>query len=235
MRLGVLVLALAAGCSSLTSYEPQTYVVRSGDTLYSIAWRHGLDHRELARWNGLADPSRIYVGQRLVLQPRSGSGSVAASPPPRQASAPRSASVPQTAGARSATPPAALQSKAAPVFGWPARGRVVARFGERGALNTGIGIAGSVGEDVVAAAAGRVVYAGKGLPDYGQLVIIEHNESWLTAYGYNRSLIVAQGDTVVRGQKVGEMGEGPGREPRLYFEIRRNGDPLDPLGLLPAR
>lgn len=242
MRFGALVLALAAGCSSLTSYEPQTYVVRSGDTLYSIAWRHGLDHRELARWNGLADPSRIYVGQRLVLQPRSAPASVAgATSPragnsaPRQASVPRSSSAPPGPAARNATPPPALQSKAAPIFGWPARGRVVARFGERGALNTGIGIAGSAGEDVVAAAAGRVVYAGKGLPDYGQLVIIEHNESWLTAYGYNRSLVVAQGDTVVRGQKVGEMGEGPGREPRLYFEIRRNGDPLDPLGLLPAR
>lgn len=231
MKAAVAVLvALTAGCSSLTGYEPETYVVRSGDTLYSIAWRHGLDHRELALWNGLADPGRIYVGQRLVLDPPAGSAPATrpvASPAPRPAA---------SAGPRPATParPAVARNSAAPAFSWPARGAVVARYGEGRELSTGIGIAGAAGQDVVAAAPGRVVYAGRGLPDYGQLVIIEHNDSWLTAYGHNRSLLVDQGDSVARGQKIGEMGEGPGREPRLYFEIRRNGDPVDPLGLLPA-
>jgi lipoprotein NlpD len=221
MRTALAVLmTLAAGCSSLTHYEPKTYTVRSGDTLYSIAWRHGLDHRELARWNNLADPGRIFVGQRLVLSPQSATVPVARAPVARDSTV-------QSA-------PASTRSGTTPVFSWPAQGRVVARFGEGRVLATGIGIAGRAGQDVRAAAPGRVVYAGRGLPDYGQLVIIEHNESWLTAYGYNRMLSVGQGDTVTRGQKIGEMGEGPGREPRLYFEIRRNGDPLDPLGLLPA-
>jgi lipoprotein NlpD len=233
MRAGLaLVLGLAAGCSSLSGYEPESYVVRSGDTLYSIAWRHGVDHRELARWNGLADPGRIYVGQRLALyppaaaarasRPSSPSGAV----PPRDDPAARSTPRPESPPARAAA------GRAPPVFGWPARGRVVARFGDPGVLTTGIGIAGTTGQDIVAAAAGRVVYAGSGLPDYGQLVIVEHNESWLTAYGHNRRVLVAQGDAVARGQKIGEMGESPGRGPGIYFEIRRNGDPLDPLAFL---
>jgi len=221
MRVALAVLlTLAAGCSSLTHYEPRTYTVRSGDTLYSIAWRHGLDHRELARWNNLADPGRIFVGQRLVLSPQSAPAPVARAPVARDSAA--------------RPPAAATRNSAAPAFSWPAEGNVVARFGEGRVLATGIGIAGRAGQDIRAAAPGRVVYAGRGLPDYGQLVIIEHNESWLTAYGYNRNLSVAQGDTVTRGQKIAEMGEGPGREPRLHFEIRRNGDPVDPLGLLRA-
>ena len=209
--LAVITLILLAGCSSLDSYQPQTYVVASGDTLYSIAWRHGVDHRDLARWNELANPNRISVGQRLVLAPRG-----AAQPASRQRS------------------PGQAPNSSRPTFSWPTQGAIVARFGERGVLTTGVGIAGRLGQDVVAAAPGRVVYAGGGLADYGQLVIIEHNQSWLTAYGHNRSLLVAQGQTIGRGQKIAEMGLGPAREPRLYFEIRQNGDPLDPLRLLPG-
>jgi len=207
----VLILAtllLATACSNLTGYEPRSYVVRAGDTLYSIAWRYGVDADDLARWNNLADPGRIAVGQRLVLAP---SGAV-----------------------RQPAPPASRRpvNRSAPAFSWPVTGAVVARFGERGALRTGIGIAGSLGQDVRAAATGRVIYAGSGGVDYGQLVVIEHNETWLTAYGHNRTLSVAQGDSVGVGQKIAEMGLGPDRAPQLYFEIRRDGDPLDPLTFL---
>jgi lipoprotein NlpD len=206
-------LALLAGCSNLTYDQPTAagYTVRAGDTLYSIAFRHGVDHRELARWNNIADPNRIYVGQRLMLS--SGAGSPATPRP--------------------VAPPSPPAGSATPSFIWPARGDIVARFGERGILTTGIGIAGALGSDVSAAAPGRVVYAGSGLADYGQLVIIQHNESWLTAYGHNRSLLVSQGQAVDQGQKIAEIGLGPGRVPRLYFEIRRDGDPLDPLTWLP--
>lgn len=213
MRAGAtIILAFLAGCSNL-AYEQQpvgVYVVRSGDTLYSIAWRHGIDHRDLARWNNIADADRIFIGQRLTLN-----------------SASVSQAAPRASGARQ---PASL---AAPAFSWPASGEIVARFGERGVLTTGIGIAGRLGADVKAAAPGQVVYAGAGLVDYGQLVIIQHSESWLTAYGHNQSLLVSQGQAVDRGQKIAEIGLGPGRTPRLYFEIRRNGDPLDPLPYLP--
>jgi len=219
--LAVIALTVVAACSSLTNYQPRTYVVGSGDTLYSIAWSHGVDYRDLARWNNLANPNRIYVGQRLALSPQGGSAPVSASPPPPRRTAP----VP----ARAAAPNVAI-----PSFRWPARGAIVARFGERGVLSTGIGISGSLGQDVLAAAPGQVVYVGSGLPQYGQVVIIKHNDTWLTAYGHNQRVLVTQDQMVARGEKIGEMGLGPGRQPRLYFEIRRNGDPLDPLDLLPA-
>jgi len=216
--LPALALALLAGCSSLyETYEPAGYVVRSGDTLYSIAWRHGLDARELAAWNGIADPNRIYVGQRLALAPAAGRPVGAAAP---AASRPAPASVAR---------PGPL-----PSWQWPVSGRVVARFGEARVLSTGIGIAGSPGQDIRAAAAGRVVYVGSGLPDYGQLVIIEHSGSWLSAYGHNRRVLVSQGQSVGGGEKIAEMGTGPGGMAQLHFEIRRNGDPLDPLTVLPA-
>jgi lipoprotein NlpD len=102
-------------------------------------------------------------------------------------------------------------------------------------LSTGIGISGRLGQDVLAAAPGRVVYSGSGLPDYGQLVIIEHNETWLSAYGHNVRVVVSQGQSVAAGQKIAEMGPGPGGMPRLHFEVRRDGVPQDPLSQLPAR
>lgn len=210
----VAVLWLAA-CSSIGTYTPRMYVVASGDTLYSIAWRHGIDHRDLAHWNGLSDPNRIFVGQRLALS--------------SQGAGPPSSRSPSRPPAPSPAPAAAM-----PPFSWPTAGTIVARFGERGVLTTGVGITGRAGQDIFAAAPGRVVYAGGGLADYGQLVIIEHNQSWLTAYGHNERLLVGEGDAVAPGQKIGEMGLGPGRLPRLYFEIRRNGTPLDPLRLLPG-
>lgn len=112
---------------------------------------------------------------------------------------------------------------------WPADGAVVARFGTDGAIGSGIGIGGREGQPVRAAAAGRVVYAGGGLIGYGQLVIIKHDETFLSAYGYNSELLVTQGQDVARGATIALMGLGPGRQPRLHFEIRRNGTPVDPL------
>jgi lipoprotein NlpD len=111
---------------------------------------------------------------------------------------------------------------------------VVSRFGEQSGIPSGIGIGGRLGQPIEAAAAGRVVYAGSGLIGYGQLVIIRHNDTYLTAYGHNRRLLVAQGQAVARGQKIAEMGYGPKREPRLHFEIRRNGTPVDPLRYVSA-
>jgi lipoprotein NlpD len=213
---------------------PDSYVVRSGDTLYAIAFRYGLDQRDLASWNNLRNPDQIIAGQRLVLRPPGGSRSGASSP---AGTSSRSASSGggSTSGSRPATPSAATSPAATrPDWQWPTRGTIVSRFGERGVLTTGIGIAGALGQDVVAAAPGRVVYSGSGLPDYGQLVIIEHNATWLSAYGHNQRVLVSQGQAVTRGQKIAEMGPGPGGAPRLHFEIRRNGDPLDPVTMLPA-
>jgi lipoprotein NlpD len=228
---------LFAACSGLYDYEPASYVVRSGDTLYTIAWRYGLDHRDLAAWNGIGDPDRIYVGQRLALSPRARAappgGTVAAS----GGTAPAGASGAPATPARPAPPPArpapAPLPEPAPAWQWPVRGPVVQGFGAAaGEITTGIGISGRVGQPIAAAAAGRVVYAGSGLIGYGQLVIIKHSETFLSAYGHNSRLLVVQGQDVARGQIIAEMGLGPGRAPRLHFEIRQNGDPVDPLRLL---
>ncbi len=206
---------LATGCtSSLVNYEAQTHVVQPGETLYTIAWRYRLDYQQLARINGLNDPDLIYVGQRLNL---------------RGAPAAQSAPVSSTPS-RSLPPPSVLPP---PTWRWPVSGQVVSRFGADSGLGNGIGIAGSLGDSIHAAASGRVVYAGSGLIGYGQLLIIKHNDTYLSAYGHNSRLAVQQGDDVSSGQMIAEMGNGPAQRPQLHFEIRRNGVPEDPLRHLP--
>jgi lipoprotein NlpD len=230
-------LALVAGCSPLGVYNgvPAVHVVRAGDTLYKIAWQHGVDQRDLVRWNGIRNPDVIYVGQRLRLvapaarsTPTTAGRSRAAGP--RQE---RAASRPvATASRPPAVEPPLLPP---PAWQWPTDGQVVSRFGAATGIATGIAIGGRVGQTVRAAADGRVVYAGSGLIGYGQLVIIKHNDTYLSAYGYNNALRVAQGQDVRRGQEIALMGVGPERQPRLHFEIRRNGAPIDPLPLFAAR
>jgi lipoprotein NlpD len=119
-------------------------------------------------------------------------------------------------------------------WSWPTDGPVVARYGADDAIGSGIGLGGREGQAVRAAAAGRVVYAGGGLIGYGQLVIIKHDETFLSAYGYNPELLVTQGQDVARGATIALMGQGPNRQPRLHFEIRRNGTPVDPLLFITA-
>jgi lipoprotein NlpD len=250
LRLAVLPLALTACTTQPPPYEQRVHVVRAGDTLYKIAWQYRLDQRDLARWNGLRDPDVIHVGQRLRLTPpprtASSKAPVAASagggapttnkaPPrsnPASGTAP-SSSAPRSAPAPSAEPP--LPNLPPPLWTWPAEGAVVTRFGSHDGIATGVGIGGREGEPVHAAAGGRVVYAGAGLVGYGQLVIIKHNETYLTAYGYNSKLVVSQGQEVARGQTIAAMGLGPERQARLHFEIRRNGVPVDPLQFFPQK
>ncbi|HEY5568863.1 MAG TPA: peptidoglycan DD-metalloendopeptidase family protein [Gammaproteobacteria bacterium] len=229
MRYAVVLLLLALGSctSTLVDYEARVHVVQPGDTLYTIAWRHGVDHRQLATWNNLSNPDLIFVGQRIRLTPlptASGSASARRSP----ASAPR-----PTPSARATAPePPVLPP---PQWQWPMRGPIVSAYGDNRAIASGIGIGGSVGQAVEAAAAGRVVYTGSGLIGYGQLVIVKHNDTYLSAYGHLSRVLVAQGQDVRRGEKIAEMGTGPQRQPRLHFEIRRNGVPVDPTLLLGSR
>jgi len=235
----VALVLLAAGCgssSSLVDYQARVHIVQPGETLFGIAWRYGVDYRDLARWNRLDDPDFIRVGQRILLTPPS--SQAAAGGAARSASSSTS-----TASRRSpaAATPSRTDAPSAPAsppprWHWPTSGRVVSRFGSGGdGIATGIGIAGREGQAVEAAADGRVVYAGTGLIGYGQLVIIRHNDTYLTAYGYNSRLLVEQGQAVSRGQKIAEMGLNPSRQPRLHFEVRRNGVPVDPLTLLSPR
>ncbi len=219
-----LLLALAAGCSSLMPVEQPAarahvpvHVVRKGETLYQIAWQHGLDLRDLARWNGIGDQDVLHVGQRLVLGPRR------AAPPP--------ARMPVAAPGRPTAPPAPLPQPM-PRWTWPTDGPVVMPFGSASGIATGIAIGGREGQPVHAAAAGHVVYAGSGLIGYGQLLIIKHNDTYLSAYGHNSRLLVSQGQDVAAGATIALMGLGPERQARLHFEIRRDGSPVDPLQYL---
>ncbi len=211
---------LVAACGSGSSWQakPEQHIVRKGETLFSIAWRYGRDPAAVARWNGLGDGSLIYPGQVLRLTPPSGASQRTAST--RTSNRQSLPSIP-------AQPP--------PPWGWPTRGRIAVEFGGKPGSGTGVLIDGRGGQAVVAAASGRVVYAGGGLIGYGQLIILKHNDTYLSAYGHNAKLLVKEGQAVRKGQQIATMGEGPERKPRLHFEIRRNGEPVNPRQYLPAR
>lgn len=213
-----------AGCGGRAlqwETEPRgQYTVRPGDTLYSIAFRHGIDHADLARWNALGDGSLIHPGTVLRLSPTSSARAATATTPARQTPSPRR-SVP--AGA----------ADPMPQWQWPTRGRVVEAFASGERVNRrGILISGQRGQPVVAAAPGKVVYSGSGVKGYGKLIIIQHNDTYLSAYGHNSALLVAEGDSVQGGQRIASMGETRAQQPRLHFEIRRRADPVDPMPFL---
>ncbi len=295
---------------------PDTYVVKRGDTLYSIALDQGVDWRELAALNQLSDPTKLQTGQVLRVRPAAaaaaGEGVVvspidagqpivtrplgaevpAATAPPgapaastpvtpgtsalktepkgvrlpysddnlaalQRAEAARAAPRPEAPAAAPAKPEAPATAKpeapataqpeppaAAPKpepdaagervdWMWPATGKVVATF--NGTASKGVDIAGRVGDPVFASAAGRVVYSGEGIPAYGKLVIIRHNNTYLSAYAHNSQILVKEGQNVARGQKIAELGATGAKEAKLHFEIRRLGKPVDPLAYLPTR
>jgi lipoprotein NlpD len=217
----VLAIALAlAACSSAPSQSAKTYTVKRGDTLYSIAKRHGVDYRDLARWNGIGRDYRIYPGQVLRL-----------SPGVRTSTAP--ARVPSSAPPSRPAPPKRPSAPAIP-WQWPVDGGTVT-LTERPNGGHGLTITGKLGQEIRAASGGRVVYLGTGLRGYGQLLIIKHNDTYLSAYGHTQTASVKEGDAVVMGQRIATMGAGPGGVPMLYFEIRDQGAPTNPLNLLPKR
>lgn len=211
--------ALLYACSS-TPERAQTYTVKRGDTLYAIAWRHKLDWQDLARWNAIRRDYVIHPGQVLKLYP-----SRATRASTRTASPPAAR---QTAPARAPTgPPVQWQ--------WPVAGGGTATLTSRPNGGQGLTVSGRLGEEIRAAAAGNVVYTGSGLLGYGQLVILKHNETYLSAYGHTQSVAVREGDAVSAGQRIATMGAGPQGDAMLYFEIRINGTPSNPLSFLPQR
>ena len=221
----LLVACLSACGTSVLRWNPDAYIVQQGDTLYGIAFAHGLDHRNLARWNDLQLNQPIYPGDELMLTaPETGSKPIRETKPKPSG---RKEKVPKP------TPVAPAKIHPTPVWRWPTKGVLVAKFGDQNAVGKGVDIRGREGVPIVAAAPGKVMYAGSGLIGYGKLIIIKHNESYLSAYGYNRRLLAKQGDTVTTGQQIAEMGMGPGKQSILHFEIRVNGKAVDPLRYLP--
>lgn len=240
-----------------------SYYVRKGDTLYAIAFGYGLDAMEVAKLNGISSPYTIYPGQKLKLKPstafRSDSGSAAGveikplkTPAPattRTVEAPAPASEKSTAPAETATASTPSTSATAPKtapavtasasdpggWKWPTEGRVIRSFVAGDPARNGLDIAGKEGQPITASAAGEVVYSGNGLIGYGELIIVKHSESMLSAYAHNRVRLVKEGDQVWAGQKIAEMGKNSSDEQLLHFEIRQLGKPVNPLNYLPNR
>ena len=239
--------------------KPGFYTVRPGDTLYRIALEAGQAPRDVQAWNNLSNPNLIEIGQVLRVTPPVGttgatgsaavtsaavtSPGVVARPlsPPAATTAPSpvpAATSPAASPAPATTPapvpapePAAGADDIA--FVWPAQGAVVSNFDE--SKNKGVSISGKVGDPVLAAADGRVVYAGAGLRGYGNLIILKHNNTYLTAYAHNQALLVREDQAVKQGQRIAEMGSSDSDRVKLHFEVRRQGKPVDPLSYLPKK
>ena len=233
----IIPLCLLCGCSYNSGrlapvesvYDAQNinsgyYQVRSGDSLYSISWAYGLDFRDLARWNGLKSPYRLYVGQRLKLT--SSNGSKVNKPSTRHTKK----SSRKTKSHLSSKIKRAVRFKG-PWY-WPVKGKVVRSFQSRFGGNHGIDIKGEYNARVRASAAGKVVYSGAGVRGYGNLIIIEHSPSVLSAYAYNRVTLVKVGQQVKAGSSIARMGRNLDGSPMLHFEIRVNGKPVNPRSYL---
>ncbi|MGC5702322.1 peptidoglycan DD-metalloendopeptidase family protein [Pseudomonas sp. NFXW11] len=277
LMIGLVLSSLLVGCSSTktssvgvversnTNAAPQRptvttgqYVVRRGDTLFSIAFRYGWDYKALAARNNIAEPYTIHPGQTIRFDGRTGAAPAAVvtstqssasssskttvirrpAGPTQPPAAPPAATSTASAGKPAPAPVPAPVPPAGPAptgWNWPSNGVLIGKFSSNGSLNKGIDIAGDLGQPVLAASDGTVVYAGSGLRGYGELVIIKHNETYVSAYGHNRKLLVREGQQVKVGQTIAEMGSTGTDRVKLHFEIRRQGKPVDPLQFLPRR
>ncbi|WP_184641353.1 peptidoglycan DD-metalloendopeptidase family protein [Variovorax guangxiensis] len=231
--------------------KPGYYAVRPGDTIRRIGAETGQRWQDIVRWNNLDNPDLIEVGQVLRVIPPTGTGTAVAAAPatPSEGAVtkpvpPQPVVVPSTPSSGATKPSAPVTaSPASPASGgsgdedvgwiWPASGSLIAGFDE--AKNKGYDIAGKAGDPVLAAADGRVVYAGAGLRGYGNLIILKHNNTYLTAYAHNQTLLVKEDQSVQKGQKIAEMGNSDADRVKLHFEIRRQGKPVDPSRYLPSR
>ena len=228
--------------------KPGFYSVRPGDTLTKIALDHGQAWRDIAKWNGLDNPNMIEVDQVLRVAPpvmelaanRQTKPVMAQNQVP-PSSATSNTPTPTASSASTSNTPSATPSPSPPVnvsddgmaFAWPHPGPVLAGFDE--AKNKGLDFAGKAGDPVLAAGDGKVVYAGSGLRGYGNLVILKHNNTYLTAYAHNQTLLVKEDQSVTKGQRIADMGSSDSDRVKLHFEIRKQGKPVDPAKLLPAR
>jgi lipoprotein NlpD len=206
------------------------YTVKPGDTLIRIGMDNGQSWRDIIRWNKIDNPNLIETGQVLRVLPPA--AEVAVVRPATSPVAASSTASPAAAASAPAPLPAPSAAEDAISFQWPARGNLISGFDE--SKNKGLDIGGKAGDPVLASADGRVVYAGAGLRGYGNLIILKHNNTYLTAYAHNQTLLVKEDQVIKRGQKIAEMGNSDADQVKLHFEIRRQGKPVDPAKYLSA-
>ncbi len=228
-----------------TSLEPVQagfYRIKRGDTLLRIALDHGQSHRDIAEWNNIADINQIEVDQVIrVVPPRLAKAATSRvevkqeKPSPSKDIAKPAEKMKEEKLAKNE---ARVEKSSNEVIAdpgiklsWPSKGNVIDRFDEN--KNKGIDISGKSGDPIQAAADGKVVYAGNSLRGYGNLVIVKHDNTFLTAYAHNRTLLVKEGDTVKKAQKIAEMGNTDADQVKLHFEVRKHGKPVDPMAYLP--
>lgn len=261
LRNGVVVLCtslLLVGCGSSNTLAPvshggqqskksrvastaKTHTVSKGETLYSIAFLYGQDYHELARQNDIKSPYIIHEGQKLWLTSRSKPVSSKISTVKSRDSGNTPPDNPKKSDNKSKKQqykpekPVFTASNATLTWLWPSRGEITETYLSSDPTRKGINISGRIGQPVLAASAGKIVYSGSGLLGYGRLIIIKHNERFLSAYAHNRKLLVKEGAQVKQGQQVAEMGQSGTDKVILHFEIRRDGKPVDPLHYLPKR
>jgi len=237
-------LSLLSGCAGFVSVEEKfnpvsanrnIHIVQKSETLFSLAWRYGWDYKELASANNIAYPYTIYPGQKLIVR--------LSAKAKNNRSTIGSKTLTKNKGTKNVQGPSAYKNRPqAPkpvtstsqlTWEWPAKGELIAKFSTKAPTNKGIDIAGSLGESVFAAAAGTVVYAGSGLLGYGNLVIIKHDDQFLSAYAHNKKLLVKENQEVKAGQTIAEIGSSGTDKVKLHFEIRHKGKPVDPFRYLP--
>jgi lipoprotein NlpD len=221
--------------------SPTSYQVRSGDTMFAIAWRFGWDYKKLAKINGISSPYTIYVGQVVYFNDTSANkeindSNVKVSVKKPVVSTNKSIKKSASSAAINTTKPAynkVYKGPASVQWSWPVKGKVLKGFSNKGSASQGIDLSSTLGNSVKSASSGIVVYVGSGIQGYGKLVVIKHNDTFLSAYAYNSRILVIEGATVSAGQVIAEVGKGPQLDPRLHFEIRKDGKPVNPLWYLP--
>jgi len=201
-------------------FAPAVHVVRRGETLYSIAWSYHLKSHDVAQWNRLPAPYTIYPKQRLKLFP------------PVTIRSRKSRKKPRVWTAKTKKNKH-IKQVAVKGWRWPANGKILKNYSARQFGNKGLDISGKIGDPIKAAAAGKVVYSGNGLRGYGNLIIIKHNDTFLSAYAHNKKRLVKEGTWVKAGQMIAHMGNTGTNQTKLHFEIRRHGKPTNPLWYLP--
>jgi lipoprotein NlpD len=232
------------GCASFVSVDQKfgkapiskgVHLVQKSETLFALAWRYGWDYKALASANSIKAPYTIFPGQKLSIVHKDIHKADVVKNTPKTLTKPK---WPTTTKGPSAyktrpSPPKAVNKGHALAWRWPSKGKVIANFSSKSPVNKGIDITGRIGESVMAAAAGSVVYAGSGLLGYGNLVIIKHNQQFLSAYAHNKKLLVKEGQKVKAGQVIAEIGSSGTDKVKLHFEIRRQGKPVNPNKYLP--